>query len=551
MKEQRKRNIEELESLNEELTTHNHQLQTKVEELELASNELQHILTSLDIATIILDRQLCITRFNPAMSRLMRLMPSHIGRPINLFAEQFIEQGLVNDAQRVLQRLTPIETEVQTVDGRWLIRRTLPYRTDNNTIEGVIVTFIDITERLEISHALNESEESYRLLVDIVHDYAILKFDPQGRITFWNIGAERILGWKRQDILGLPIETIFTPEDRRQGIPAKEMNTAARGEIAADERWHVRHDGSRFWAIGRMIALRDEEGEAHGFCKVMRDLSIEKDLTIEKDLSQELQDLHRTLEQRFNDRTAYAEQLAGNLRTLNAELLLAENRDRRQLAADLHDDLGQLLTLAKMRLAALKQPEQQSRKRKESTAPGEESTSHNGAVAELEQLINQAIRSVRSLTFQLSPPILHELGLVPALQWLGEEMGRQYNLTVLVEADEVPKPIDEDVAFMLFRSVRELLINVVKHAEARRATVEIRRLNDTLVIQVSDNGKGFDTEAVTAGAHGGGYGLFSTRERLSYLGGTMQLQSTAGAGTMVALILPLAATQPEGMQTLT
>lgn len=154
---------------------------------------------------------------------------------------------------------------------------------------------------------------------------------------------------------------------------------------------------------------------------------------------------------------------------------------------------------------------------------------------EIQELVEQANVSARSLTFQLSPPILHDLGFEPAVHWLVEDVGRQYGLQIALECPEEPSPLGERIRVLLFRAVRELLINVAKHAGARRARVRLVRGTRAIRIAVEDDGQAFDPRIVGSR----GLGLSGIRERLSHLGGEMRIESAPGRGTRVTLVAPL------------
>jgi signal transduction histidine kinase len=227
------------------------------------------------------------------------------------------------------------------------------------------------------------------------------------------------------------------------------------------------------------------------------------------------------LERKVRERTA-------QLRSLAGELSLAEERERRSLAQDLHDDLGQVLAIVKHKLTAL-----HGRKRAAEIAT---------ELKSIEDLVDRANKSMRTLAFQLSPPVLHTLGLVPALEWLTEEMERVYGLQVRLSDDGAAKPLDEPSRTTLFRAVRELLINVAKHAGARMAQVTSLRSGKRITLAVSDNGSGFDYQEMLRAAPGkGGLGLMGARERLEFIGGEMHVDSRPREGTTVTLIAPLQA----------
>ena len=212
------------------------------------------------------------------------------------------------------------------------------------------------------------------------------------------------------------------------------------------------------------------------------------------------------------------------IRELSGELTMAEERERRSLAQDLHDNLGQLLAAVKIKLTTLD--------------PG----SLKSSIEEIGILVDQADRTVRTVRQQLSPPILHSLGLGPALEWLADELKRGYGLTVHVDDGSDPKLLDEAGRTIVFRSVRELLINVVKHAQVTRADVTCLVEDCRLIVAVSDEGCGFDvSEILRALPSAAGFGLFSIRERFASIGGGMDIDSASGEGSTITLTVPLAA----------
>jgi signal transduction histidine kinase len=214
----------------------------------------------------------------------------------------------------------------------------------------------------------------------------------------------------------------------------------------------------------------------------------------------------------------------GRLQALATDLSLTEERERRRIAAVLHDAVGHTLAVAVIRLRDLL-----SSKR------------GNGVTPELEdvcKLVEQSIQHTRSLTLDLSPPILYELGLEPAIEWLAERVQKQHWLTVSVKADSASKPMDDQVRALVFNAVRELLVNVVKHAQAKNVTVTIRRVEQAVEIVVKDDGIGFEHRQSAAPS---GFGLFNIRERLVHLGGRFEVESSVGSGCTITLHAPLTA----------
>ena len=217
------------------------------------------------------------------------------------------------------------------------------------------------------------------------------------------------------------------------------------------------------------------------------------------------------------------------IRDLSEEMTLTEERERRSLAQELHDNLGQLLAAVKIKLATL------------------DLGSPKSSIDEIGSLVDQADRAVRMVRQQLSPSILHTLGLGPALEWLADELKRGYGLTVHVDDDTEPKLLDEAGRTIVFRSVRELLINVVKHSQVMRADVTCLVEDCRLIVAVSDEGCGFDVAEIRrALPNAGCFGLFSIRERFASMGGGMDIDSAPGDGSTITLTVPLTAVATYG-----
>jgi signal transduction histidine kinase len=224
-----------------------------------------------------------------------------------------------------------------------------------------------------------------------------------------------------------------------------------------------------------------------------------------------------------DERYAYEEKL----RSLTGELVASEERERRELATVLHDEIGQTLALTRIKLGALGEAVPDPLK---------------DSVTGISDLVRQAVHSSRSLMAELGATVLHELGLEAALATLVEESQQRHGITCTFIDDRQPKPLHAHTRATLYRSARELMVNVVKHASAKHAEVAVWRTGSSIVMKVSDDGSGFVVPQ--EGFHAtkeGGFGLFSIRERLAHLGGTFVVTSNLGAGTTIILEAPLAA----------
>ena len=274
------------------------------------------------------------------------------------------------------------------------------------------------------------------------------------------------------------------------------------------------------------ITRQDEVGQLiDGFNRLLetlgkREAALQETLVERKRADAELEQHRERLEEMVLERTA-------QLRTMTTELAMAEERERREIAQDLHDDLGQSLAVIRLRLTSLTQ----------GLKGGDGDLMRQ--VQQINDMVEQANHSVRSLSIQLSPPVLSRLGLVPALESLAEEMLRTHGLNVHIRDDAKPLQLGEAMSSSLYRIVRELLINVSKHAQSDDAEVYIFTDGDKLVITVADSGIGFDAKQGLPTSADGGYGLFSVRERLLYLGGDVQIDSRPGDGTSVVVTVPL------------
>ena len=268
--------------------------------------------------------------------------------------------------------------------------------------------------------ALPFGEYRFRLLVEAVRDYAIFMLDPEGRILTWNAGAERIKGYRPEEVIGKHFSIFYPQGDVRSGKPEMELELARREGRCEDEGWRVRKDGSQFWADVVITALRDEDGRLYGFGKVTRDLT-------ERKLAEDA--LHRAA-QRLQEEVKYrieaersARQAEASVRDISQRLLRLQDEERRRLGRELHDSVGQLLVGTKMALKALAT---EGRRR-----------NWDEQVAECESILEQAIREVRTTSFLLYPPMLEELGLRTAVESYLEGFRQRSGIRIDFQAAQI------------------------------------------------------------------------------------------------------------------
>ncbi|MFE1744078.1 response regulator [Coleofasciculus sp. H7-2] len=249
----------------------------EAEESALAmAKEWQTTFDAMSDGVCLLDRCGRILRSNRAMTNLLR---KPFGEIDGCFYQQLMQDTLgcveVTPLIRV-QETRRRENEELRCGERWLSVTTDPVFNESGVFTSAVYIVADITDRKWGSEALRASEERFRLLLENVKDYAIFFLDTDGLFIRWSVGAERILGYQEAEILGQSVSIIFTPEDIECGADKQELETAVTEGRAEDERWHVRKDGTRFWASGMVTPLRDETGQLRGFAKIMRDFTERK-----------------------------------------------------------------------------------------------------------------------------------------------------------------------------------------------------------------------------------------------------------------------------------
>lgn len=274
---------EELQSINEELTTVNYELKAKVDETSKINDDLQNLISSTDIATLFVDRNMRIKWFTPRVQQIFNVIENDAGRSLLDITHRLDYSQLYGDATAAFEELRLVEQEVASKDRtQWYLARFLPYRTLDDRIQGAVLTFIDITDRRRVEDQLRAGEAHMKLLAQSTKGYAIITLDCNGLITAWNRGAELIFGYTEAEVLGQPIELIYTPEDRQAGVAVAERKRALEHGQASDERWHQRKDGSRFFFSGLVNPLVDPSGQVTGFAKIARDLTEDRQRNAEQ-----------------------------------------------------------------------------------------------------------------------------------------------------------------------------------------------------------------------------------------------------------------------------
>jgi PAS domain S-box-containing protein len=548
-----------------------------------------------------------------------------------------------------------------------------------------------MSEREEPAWPISD-EELHRRLVDSAVGWAAFALDSDLRVAKWPSSAARLFGYRSEEIVGRNVEVLFAPEESVRDATRQEEEAAGPEGRVWDERWHLRQDGSRFWASGATAPLYDADGQIRGYARIVRDQtewkrvrgrwkrasrSLRKagrsdafrielsdrlresadaaaaalhatevlgrhlgasrviyaefigpdevevgdgyvngvpqipgryrlndfgaeahaalrsggivaipdaarsphlnetqraafrsvqvasaldvpllkegrpvamiavhqstarawtpdEISLTKETAERtwdaverartearLRELNENLERRVAERTVLAERRSSQLRALAAELVRAEDRERRRLAELLHDHVQQLLVGAKMQIGLVR-------------TKSEEALQDD--LERIDELLLEALEATRSLSIELSPPILYDQGLAAALRWLAGRLKEQHNFTAAVDADPAAEPEDEELRNLLFQAARELLLNVIKHAGVSSARVRSSIGESQILLEVVDEGSGFDPAKAEESRDS--YGLFQIRERIGTVGGTFQIESAPGQGTHASISVP-------------
>jgi two-component system CheB/CheR fusion protein len=248
-------------------------LQQKVSDLSRANNDMNNLLAGTGIGTVFVDHQLCIQRFTPAVTQVINLILSDVGRPVGHIVSNLSGYDrLIEDVKAVLDTLVPNEVEVQTKAGAWYLMRIRPYRTLENVIEGAVITFTEITDLRNARTALRESE-ALRRLAAVVRDthHAVLMQDMEGRILAWNPGAERMYGWSEAEALKMNVRDLIPQAQRAKALAIlQQLGRAETPEPYRTER--VAKDGRVVEVLLTATALARETGETYAIATTEREL---------------------------------------------------------------------------------------------------------------------------------------------------------------------------------------------------------------------------------------------------------------------------------------
>jgi PAS domain S-box-containing protein len=470
-------------------------------EAELRSSEQRfHALAeSAQEGIISADDRGRIVFWNPAAGQIFGYSTGEVlGRSLEmLIPERFRVQPRRNLASYLSNRKSQLLGRTVEMVGLKKDGSEFPIEVSLTTWQAAGAVFFagvvrDITERKRAEASLRESEERFRLLVREVRDYAILMLGPEGNILSWNLGAERIAGYRSDEIVGRHVSVFYPVEDVGAGKPESGLRIAATEGRFADEGWRVRKDGSRFWASVVITALRDDRGNLKGFSKVTRDVTERKK----------------------------AEEA---LRDLSGRLLRAEDQERRRLAREFHDGTSQVLASMQLQLALMQDLVPQDHVLQES-------------LSELTDLVDRCGTEIRTVSHLLHPPILDEAGLESAIRSYAEGFGRRSGITVTTDIPEGLPRFSSDIETALFRITQEALANIHRHSGSNTAYIRAVPDPGRIRLEIRDQGCGIPAEILHSPAKLG-VGIRGMTERVRLLGGELVIESDE-RGTTVRAELP-------------
>ena len=489
-------------------------------------NLLSLIVASSDDAIVSKDLNGIITSWNRGAERMFgytaeEMIGSSILRIIP--SDRHSEEAAILSKLRRGERVDHYETMRRKKDGRLFdISITVSPLTDaDGNVIGASKIARDISEQKRAQQALHESQERWRVTLESIGD-AVVATDASGVVTFANAVAAAIVGQSGEDMVGRPLAEVFriVNEETRQPLESPVDRVIRDGQVVglANHTVVLKPDGTEVPIDDSAAPIWDGKGQLIGVVLVFRDISERKQSETR------LQRWSTELELRVRERTTELVNSQERLRALASQLNLTEQRERRRLAADLHDYLAQLLALTRIKLAHFLR-----------RLP-DDLTDSRASLTEMDALLQQCLQYARTMMAQLSPSVLQDLGLIPAIHWLAEQMAQQgLKVDVQVQTQETPS-LSEHQSDLLFQALRELLTNVVKHAGVSTASVTIHRQDpNTLLLTVNDRGKGFDINTVHYQPTGEHFGLFSIQERMEAMSGWCRIDSAAGKGTTVEL----------------
>jgi len=512
---------EELQSANEELTTVNDELQHRNIELALLSNDLNNLLTSVNIPIVMLGSDLHVRHFTPVAGRVLNLRSADIGRPIMEIQSNLQIPNLERLLSDVVRDLTPKELDVQGKSGAWYSLRIRPYRTEENKIDGAVMVLYDVDQLKRSLQDVQQARNFNQAIVETVAEPLVI-LDSELQVMICNRSFYDFFKLDRPNTEG---KLFFELAGSQWATPKLRENlkrTLADGRPFTD----LEMEGD-FQRIGHKILSLNARRVDLGKDKRKMLLLALVDVTEQRVAERQMRTAHtalaknlETTKSSLRESESDLRQNREELRTLAARLLTTQEEERRRVSRELHDDLNQKLAMLEMDADRLGQ---------------QSSPEIREAVESLRDRVAEVSNDIRRVAYQLHPSILDHLGLAVALRSYCTEFSKREGIKVKFGVQEGLESVQEEIALCLYRVTQEALRNVAKHAEAKMVSVALEVKDHRLRLCIRDNGKGFDTTQKLKG----GIGLLSMKERVRLVDGEFTLKSKSGHGTIVDVLVPL------------
>ncbi len=505
---------EELQSTNEELQTVNDELQQRNATLEQTGNDLRNLLNSVSIPLLMLTSELHIRQFTPPMQKLMRVVPTDIGRPISDIRLHLRIDNFEAVLRNVSETLIMHESEVQDADGRWYLLRIRPYRTSDNKIEGLVVVLVDIDQLRGSQQGLIEARDFSRSLVESV-PIPVVVLDEHCNIEAVNTAFRSLTGMRLAELTGRSLPDLANHLWGMEGLGQWLSDL-----LAANER-----DGFVF--DHKPVSPDDKYLLVRGQClftdgrRVL--LLVVEDVTLRRQAEQVLSNKNESLEGEVKSAAIELDRTQLELWALTAHLFTVQEEERQRIARELHDDVSQRLSLLDMILSGIP-----------STEPSADAAH---IVEDARKHLQSLSTDVRSLSHQLHPAVLDDLGLSAALKSLIAEFGKREGMPATYVSRNLPDLPAQPAVTAVYRITQEALRNVAKHAGTTHVKVILEPRDGHLHLEVRDLGVGFDLNGQTE-VSGSGLGMITMRERARLAHGTVTVHSALGEGTTVIADIP-------------
>jgi PAS domain S-box-containing protein len=394
---------------------------------------------------------------------------------------------------------------------------------DVNVVQQLADLAWETVTHKRAAEALRTSEERFRGLVESSSDW-IWEVNARGIYTYASPKVEEILGYRPEEVVGKRPLDLMPPDEIGRIAGILDDLIERRRPIVAQENVNLHKDGRQIVLETSGVPIFDEMGRVCGY------RGVDRDITERKRSEEKICKMNEVLEHRVAKRTAELAQRTQQLQQLALEVSDAEDRERRHIASILHDDFQQRLAYIKIELDIIRKQH------------GDEKA--NQKLEHLGQLLEECIEDSRNLSYEINPPALHRGGLVTALELLIGDMREKHGLLVEAEIQSSAEPDSFTLKSILYRSIRELLFNVIKHAGVDSAVLEVRHNDEMIQIRVEDFGKGFDAYMVRSKqGRGFGFGLYNVEDRVTFVGGGMKIKTAPGKGCCIVLTVPKSVSQ--------